>query len=109
MPDTIRILGQNLPAANTLITFYTVPSATSTVISTLKACNQAPVNSLIRISVALGNAADTPAQYLYYDFPLGPGDTLSVTEGLSLAVTDVIRVYSSTGLVSFHAFGVEIT
>lgn len=108
MADTQKVLGQVIPTAGTLTTAYTVPGATSTVVSTLKVCNQGPATTF-QVSIAVAGVADTPKQYVYYNVPLGFADSFSATEGWTLAATDVIRVSSVSGLVSFNVFGVEVT
>lgn len=108
MTDTLKTLGQAIPAALTLTTLYTVPGV-STVVSTLKVCNQSSSATTFRVSVAVAAAADATKQYVYYDTPLDGNDTFSATEGWSLAVTDVVRVYSGNGQCSFNIFGVEVT
>jgi hypothetical protein len=112
MAETNKVLGQAYPAAGVLTAVYTVPGATSAICSTIVACNQSDVATDVRVSVAIAGAADTPAQYIGYlrnGLQLGGGDSAEFTFGLTLATTDVIRVYSGNGAVSFNVFGVELT
>lgn len=115
MTDTVKILGQVYPAATTLTTGYTVPASTSTIISSITVCNQSNTTiDTIRISVQIAGAADNSKQYLYggnigSGFPIGPLNNFTCTLGLSLATTDVIKIYSTNGTSSFNIFGVEIT
>ena len=109
MTDTAKVLGQALPAAGVLTDVYTVPTATSAVVSTIKACNQSSLATKFRVSTAIAGAADTAAQYVYYDVPLAGNDSFSATEGWTLATTDVIRCRSDSGQVSFNIFGAQIT
>ena len=51
MATTYKVLGQSNPAATTATTLYTVPSATSTVISTITICNQAATAATFRVAV----------------------------------------------------------
>ncbi len=51
MPTTYKVLGQVNPSATTATTLYTVPSATSTVVSTITICNQASSAATYRIAV----------------------------------------------------------
>ena len=108
MTDTAKVLGQSIPAAGTLTTLYTVPAATSAIVSTLTACNQSATATTIRVSIALAGAADTAKQYIYYDLALAANDNFSATQGWTLATTDVVRCYSANGLVSFNLFGAQI-
>ena len=106
--ENLKVLAQLVPSATTLTTLYTVPASTSTVVSSLIICNQNATQVLFRISIAVAGAADNAKQYIYYDLPLLAYDTFVATIGISLATTDLIRVYSDTANVSFTATGVEI-
>jgi len=108
MATAYKTLGQVIPAATTLTTLYTVPAATSTVVSTLCICNQG-VSTTYRVSVRIAGAGDTPKQYLIYDAPLNQYDSTLLTLGISLAATDVVSVYAGTANVSFNLFGGELT
>lgn len=109
MADVFKVLGQSAPAANTLTDLYTVPAATSTVPSSFFVCNRDSVATTFRLSVAVAGAADTVAQYLYYDLPIKGNDTFVGTVGFTLATTDKIRVYASGSALTFSLFGIEIT
>jgi hypothetical protein len=110
MTDTFKVLGQAYPAANTITTLYTVPAATSAVISTLTICNQSTtVADTVSILVKIAGASTTNAQYILYLNPMNPTDTYSATIGISLATTDVISCFSTNGTSSFNLFGVQIT
>lgn len=107
MADVYKVLGQSAPVAATLTTLYTVPASTSTIVSTLVVANRGATSATYRISVAIGGAADAPQQYIAYDATIGANETVALTLGMTLAQTDVIRVYSSSGNLTFVAFGVE--
>lgn len=109
MAETRKVLGQNLPAANTLTALYTVPGATQAVVSTVTVCEQAGAPATYSIAVAIAGAFDTPAQYICFNGPLFANETKAVTIGITLGAGDIIRVKDSTGNVSFNAFGVELT
>lgn len=109
MTSTYKVLAQLKPAATTLTTAYTVASATSTTVSSVVVCNTNNTSVTFRISVAIAGAADTKEQYLYYDLPLQGNDTFIATVGVTLAATDVLKVYASATNVAFNFFGVEIT
>ena len=108
MATTYKVLGQSNPAATTATTLYTVPSSTSTVVSTIVICNQAAAAATYRISVRPAGGAQTTAMYLAYDVAVAANDSTALTLGITLATTDVITVYSSTTTLSFTAFGSEI-
>lgn len=107
--ETTKVLAQAAPAATTLTDFYTVPGATATVFSTVTVCNQNAASIKFRISVAVAGAADAAKQYLYYDSVLVANGSVTLTLGITLAATDVMRIYADTTNVSFNAFGVEVT
>lgn len=109
MASTYKVLGQSIPAATTSTDLYTVPAATSTVVSTITICNQAGTAGTYRLSVAPAGAALATSQYLAFDVAIAANTTQTLTLGISLATTDKIRVYSSSGSMSFAAYGVELT
>lgn len=109
MADAYKILAQLVPSATTLTTLYTVPAATSTAISSIVVCNRGTSGTTFRISVAVAGAADATKQYLYYDVNLPGGNSFVATIGISMATTDLIRVYAGNANLSFNLFGVEIT
>lgn len=109
MATAYKVLGQSKPGATTLTAIYTVPGATSAVVSRIVVCNQSGTPTLFRISVAVAGAADTPSQYLFFDQPIGPNESIPVALGLGLAAGDIVRVYNTLATVSFNLFGAEIT
>lgn len=109
MATTYKVLGQTQPAASTLTTAYTVPSATSTVVSSITCCNMADYATTVRVAVRVAGAAISNKAYLYYDQTVPAMDTLTIQLGVTLAATDVLSVLSLNGLVSFNVFGSEIT
>jgi hypothetical protein len=108
MADVLSNLGQAIPPAATLTALFTAGgSSIGVMVSSVWACNQsASAPAQISISVAVAGAADTPAQYLIYNVTLQPNESRSFVNGISMANGDVMRVLSSTGNVSFNAFGV---
>ena len=107
--DTLKILGQSKPSAASLTDIYTVPALTSTTISSIVVCNQSATATAFRISVAIAGAANTAAQYLYYDVAIGGNQTFVATIGVTLATTDKVRVYNTRATLSFNLFGIEVT
>ena len=109
MPSTFKILGQSKPSAATLTAAYTVPALTTATVSTITVANQSATATSFRISVAVNGAADTAAQYLYYDIAIPGNNTFAATIGLTLGAGDVVRVYNTLATCSFNIFGVETT
>jgi hypothetical protein len=109
MATTYKVLGQNAPSATTATTLYTVPSATSAVISTLVVANRAATPAAYRISIRPGGASQANQHYIAYDVAVSAADSTTLTLGITLAATDVVTVYASTANLSFNLFGSEIT
>ena len=107
MPATYKVLGQLEPAAITASTLYTVPSAKSTIVSTINAANLGGATDFIRIAIRPAGATLEDKHYIAYNVPLPAGSFLPITIGVTLATTDVVTVYSQTGATSFNAFGSE--
>jgi hypothetical protein len=109
MATTYKVLGQSNPSATTATTLYTVPSSTSTIVSTVTICNQSATAGSFRIAVRPGGASLAATHYVAYDVPIAANDTTALTLGITLATTDVITVYASSSTISFSAFGSEIS
>jgi hypothetical protein len=90
MPVTSKILGQAIPIASTLVI-----------------CNQLAAATTFSVAASPAGAALAAAQMLFLAAPLDPSQTLTVTIGMTLATTDVVRVSSASGAVSFNLFGQE--
>ena len=110
MAQTYKVLGQSVPANTNATDVYTVPSATSTVVSTIVVANITATNYTYRIAVRPAGATLANQHYLAYDVTCAANDSVTLTLGITLAATDVITIRSSnaTSLV-FNVFGCEIT
>jgi hypothetical protein len=115
MPTAYKILGQVATAtlgATTEGTLYTVPSSTSTVVSSIAITNQAASAATYRIAVQPSADAGSSAaakHWLVYGATVAASDSTILTLGLTLATGDRIRVYGSSATLSFSAYGSEIT
>ena len=107
MATILKVLGQSYPSPTTLTTLYTVPSATSTVISTIIICNQTATDSSFRIAIRPAGASIVNQHYIYYDTPILSNDSITLTAGISLATTDVVSVYTTIAGLSFNLYGQE--
>ena len=107
MTQTLKVLGQNKPAATTLTDLYTVPGATTTAVTSISVCNSSASSDTFRISIAIAGAGDTAKQYLYYDVTIPGNNNFTLTTGITLGAADVIRCYSGSGNLAFSAFGAE--
>ena len=108
MATTYKVLAQTNPSATTLTDSYTVPAATSAVISSIVVCNRGAATSC-RISVAKAGAANDNRQYIAYDSAIAANTSVPYQLGVTLAATDVIRVYATLATLTFNIFGVELT
>jgi len=107
--EVLKVLGQLDPVATTLTALYTVPGATSVTASTVAICNRTSSNKRARVSIAVAGASDSLEQYIYYDVLVLKNDTIFATIGVTLAATDVVRVYTDAVGLSFSLFGVEVS
>jgi hypothetical protein len=103
--DVWGALAQSSPAATTLTDAYTVPALKVATVEVIVA-ERAAATAAIRISHAINGAANANAQYLLYDFAMAANDSLT-TARFTMRAGDVLRVYSSTGNVSFNINGIE--
>lgn len=104
MADILKVLGQAIPAANTLVDIFTAPLQT---MFAFVACNQNNAATKFRMSIAVGGAADTPKQYVYFDESIAATATTATGVQFVLAAGDVVRVRSANGQVSFQIVGIE--
>jgi hypothetical protein len=109
MATIYKVLGQSSPSATTETALYTVPSATSAIGSSIIIANRSTSVATFRVSIAVSGAATSNKDYIYYDLPIGANDTFIATIGITLATTDVVRVYSSNTNLSFSLYGSEIS
>ena len=109
MPTVYKVLGQSAPSATTATTLYTVPSTTSTVVSTITVANRDSTSATFRIAVRPAGATLANQHYIAFDCSVGANDTTALTLGLTLDATDVVTVRASTANLSFSAFGSEIS
>jgi glucose-6-phosphate dehydrogenase assembly protein OpcA len=109
MPTVYKVLGQSAPSATTNTNLYTVPSATSAVVSTLVVANRSTSAAAYRIAIRPAGATIANQHYIAFDVAVGAGDSTTLTLGITLAATDIVTVYATSANLSFNAFGSEIT
>ena len=108
MATVYKVLGQSAPSAATDTSLYTVPSATSAVVSTLSVCNRG-VSTTFRAAVRPSGATIANQHYIVYDNFVNAGDAVFLTLGITLAATDVVTVRAGTADMSFSLFGSELS
>jgi hypothetical protein len=109
MATAYKVLGQVAPAATTATAVYTVPSATEAVVSSIVVCNRSATDATFRISVRPNGASLANQHYLAYDAGVAANDTLILTIGVTMDATDVLEGYASSGDLTFHAYGSEVS
>ena len=109
MPTVYKVLGQSAPSATTATTLYTVPAATSAVVSTIVVANRDSTSATFRLAIRPAGATLANQHYVAYDCSVGANDSTALTLGITLATTDVITVYASSANLTFNAYGSEIS
>lgn len=108
MANRLKVLGQLLPAANTLSTVYSVPANNTSIVSTITLCNIGASNATASIAVQPANATINGKHYIAFNSTIPSYDTLTLTLGIGLAATDVISANVSVANVAIGVFGSEI-
>lgn len=109
MAYNYKILGQVEPADTNDANLYTVPAATTAIVSNIAVVNTTASDATYRIYVREAGAGASTANALAYDVTATAKTTTAISMGVTLSATDVITVSSSTGsTLTFHAFGTEV-
>jgi hypothetical protein len=109
MATAYKVLGQVAPSATTATAVYTVPSATEAVVSSVTVCNRGASAGTFRLAVRPNGATLANQHYLTYDANIDANDTIILTIGITVDATDVLEAYASSGDMSFHAYGSEVS
>jgi hypothetical protein len=108
MAVAYKVLGQAFLTNTFGSNVYTVPAATSSVISTINLCNQASVPSTFSIAIRPAGAALANQHYIALNTPIPALDAIALTLGITLGNTDVVQVFSGYGnTISVSLFGAE--
>jgi hypothetical protein len=109
MALTYKVLGQLEPVTDTQSILYTVPTGAGNyaIVSTLNVCNLGSLAGTFSVAVSPAGASINDKHYILKDAGCNAKQTQSYTIGITLAATDVIRVTSSNGEISFNLFGSE--
>lgn len=109
MANVWKVLGQSNPSAATSTTLYTCPASTQTVVSSIIVCNRSNIATSFRVSVDVNGAGDSNEDYIAYDVPIGPNETVALGHGVTVDASDLIRVYATLATLTFSAYGQEIS
>lgn len=104
-----RVGVQGTSSTGTYTTLYNVPSATSSVISTIAICNTSA--SAVTYRIGFDETEGTPgaSEWLVYDSSVAGNDTVFLSIGAAIGAGQFIRVSSSADTVAFQAFVSEIS
>jgi len=103
--DLSNILAQLVPAAAVETDLFSVPEQGKAIIQELVVCNRAASPGSFRCSISPLGSATATKDYLYFDLPIGGNDTFGNEIGVTLNAFDMIRVYASTGNLTFTLLG----
>lgn len=110
MANTYKVLGQVNPGDTAVNDLYTVPAATSAVVSSITATNVDGTASNISIYVVPSGDTAGTANALVYQAELGANTIQAFTIGVTLAAADKLQVELATSsAATFQAFGSEIS
>lgn len=109
MAFTYKVLGQSAPTDTNNANLYTVPSATSTVVSTVLIANTTGTSATARVFVRVAGATAAASNAVVYDLAIAGNTSTALSLGITVAATDVISVRSSVAnALTFQAFGSEV-
>ena len=110
MSFAYKVLGQSIPAQDTVTTLYTVPAGKEAIISSITICNQHTLDPT-EFSIAIVPSGQTIGNkhYLFKGKLIKHRDTKNEAIGAGLAAGDVVKISSASGTVSFSVFGTEYT
>lgn len=99
-----KILARLSPAAGVDVALAIVPNSSIWHMQGITVCNRGAAASF-RVAICAKNAAPTVADYVYYDLPITANDTFMSTLEVDLETLDTVRVYSSSGDLTFILYG----
>ena len=112
MSTIYRVLGQTeaTGTASSYSTLYTVPAETAAIVSNIVVCNRSASVQYFRLACSTASAAVANKEFLAFDTPVPPNDSIPLVMGVTLDTTVKFLMCSATSsLVSFSAFGAETT
>lgn len=109
MANTYKLLGQQNPGT-TWTALYTVPAASSAVLSTVVVCNTSTSARSFRLAaVSTSSAVPSGSHGLAWDTAIPANESIVMTMGATMSGSYCLKAYGSTTDVTFTAFGMEIT
>jgi hypothetical protein len=109
MATTYKVLGQSAPSTTSNADLLTVGSGKSVVVSSLVIANVTASAATCRVFVRIAGATAAASNSVAYDVSVPANTHMALTEGWTLAATDVVTVQTGTGnALTFTLFGSEI-
>jgi len=110
MATAYKILGQSAPANTSNADLYTVPASTSAIVSTIAITNTTASVANATVYIRKAGAAASTSNALVYSQAIPANATVTYTNGITLATTDVITINTATSsALTFQAFGSELS
>lgn len=110
MATTYKILGQAAPTGTTNADLITVGALKSQIVSTLHIANTTATDATCRVFVRIAGAAAATTNAILYDATVPANGIYVLTEGITLATTDVLTIRTGTAnALTFTAFGTELS
>ena len=108
MATAYKVLAQQATTTG-LVSMYTVPAATETIISSIVVANVSASDRTYRITIQPNNATLAQKHYIAYDVTIKANTTTAYTLGITLDATDQVYILGSTTDISISLFGSEIS
>ena len=108
MANAYKILGQVADASGMDEELY-LATGVEAIVSTIVVCNREAANNTFRIATKDDNSAVANEDYVAYDTIIAGNDTITLTLGITLETGAEISVGASDALVTFQAYGTEIS
>ena len=108
MANAYKILGQVADASANDVELY-LATGVEAIVSTIVVCNREAANNTFRIATKTDNSAVANTDYVAYDTVIAGNDTITLTLGITLQTGAEISVGASDALVTFQAYGTEIS
>ncbi len=100
-----RLLAQVAPAATTDTPLVSGNKQDYNRAKFLIICNRGATSTTFRVRHAKANAAASNEQYWFYDAPILPNDSITLTLDVGIESYDAINVYSTSANLSFNLYG----
>lgn len=108
MATAYKVLAQQATTTG-LVSMYTVPAATETIISSIVVANTSASDRTYKITIQPNNATLAQKHYIAYDVTSKANTTTAYTLGITLDATDQVYISGSTTDLSISLFGSEIS